>query len=491
MFELDRDACFRALQTRDPRFDGRFFVAVRTTGIYCRPICSARTPKPTNCSFYPSALAAQGAGFRPCLLCRPEISPDLASSRGTSNTVLRALDLLAEGALDGDENRLEAFAGRLGVGERQLRRLFVQHLGASPIAVAQTRRFLFAKQLIHDTRLPMTEVAMAAGYGSIRRFNSTFQMLYGRPPRELRRSHKEDLPAASHEGVTLRIGYSPPYHWDAILNFLAARAIPGIEVAEHASYRRTIQHEGVHGWLEVTHNPVPRQLIVHVRFPCVRALSDIVCRVRRVFDTGADMETIERHLAADPIFARLVAFRPGLRTPGGWDGFELGIRAILGQQVTLKAARLLAGKLSEKFGEPVNTGDPRLSRAFPTAERLAEADLASIGIPRSRAAALNSLASAAAADPRFFARAGSLEEAVTRFRALRGVGEWTAQYIALRALREPDAFPASDLVLLHSASREFGRPLGPKELLDLAEPWRPWRAYAAQHLWANYASFPN
>ncbi len=491
VFELDREACFRAMQTRDPRFDGRFFMGVRTTGIYCRPICPAKTPKPNNCSFYQSASAAQAAGFRPCLLCRPEIAPDLAASRGTSNTVIRALDLLAEGGLDGDGSCVETFASRLGIGERQLRRLFLQHLGASPVAVAQTRRFLFAKQLLHDTRLPMTEVAMAAGYGSIRRFNATFQKLYGRPPRELRRTQKEDLPATSHGAVTLRIGYSLPYDWDSILKFLAARAIPGVEVAEHASYRRTVQHEGLQGMLHVTQDPVRRQLIVHVQFPCVRALSDIVRRVRRVFDTGADIEIIGRHLAANPIFARLVALRPGLRTPGGWDGFELGVRAILGQQVTVQGARLLAGRLAAKFGEPVLTSHPQLSRAFPTAEKLAEADLATIGIPRSRAAALNSLATAAASDPGFFTRGGSLDEAVTRFRALPGVGEWTAQYIALRALREPDAFPASDLVLLHSASREFGRSLSPSELLRLAEPWRPWRAYAAQHLWSNYASLPN
>ena len=440
--------------------------------------------------YYPSAAAAQEAGFRPCLRCRPEVSPDLASWRGTSNTVLRGLDLIAEGALDGDENTVDALAARLGVGERQLRRLFMQHLGASPIAVAQTRRLLFAKQLLHDTRLPMSEIAMAAGFGSIRRFNATFDKLYQRPPRELRRTLKEDLPITAPDAVLLRIGYRPPYDWESLLSFFAARAITGVEVVEKSCYQRTIEYEGQCGLLRVSNHPARNQLIVSVRFACVRALSGIVRRVRRLFDTGADIEAISRHLSSDPFLAPLVARRPGLRTAGGWDGFEVAIRAILGQQITVKGARQLASRLAAAYGEPVGADvstDPRLSHTFPRAEKLAKADLTSLGIPRSRAAALSSLAVAAASDPGLFTRGQSLEEAVARLRALPGVGEWTAQYIALRALRETDAFPASDLRLLQGMAAEFGKRPEPSELLRRAEAWRPWRAYAAQHLWAGYA----
>ena len=487
--DLSREACHRIFQTRDPRYDGRIFVGVRTTGIYCRPICPARTPKLENCIYYLSAAAAQEAGFRPCLRCRPEVSPDLASWRGTSNTVLRGLDLIAEGALDGDENTVDGLATRLGVGERQLRRLFIQHLGASPVAVAQTRRLLFAKQLLHDTRLPMTEIALAAGFGSIRRFNATFHQLYQRPPRELRRTLKEDLPITAEDAVLLRIGYRPPYDWDSLLKFFAARAIDGVELVENSTYKRTVEYEGRCGVLQVTNHPARNQLIVSVRFACVRALSGIVRRVRRLFDTGADIEAISGHLSKDPFLAPLVARRPGLRTAGGWDGFEVAVRAILGQQITVTGARQLAGRLTAAFGKRIGTdisNDHRLSHIFPTAYEIANADLASFGIPRSRAVALSTLASAAVSDPHLFTRGQSMDEAVARFRALPGVGEWTAQYIALRALRETDAFPASDLGLLQGIASEFGRRPEPAELLRRAESWRPWRAYAAQHLWASY-----
>ncbi len=486
--DLSRDACHRIFQTRDSRYDGRIFVGVRTTGIYCRPICPARTPKIANCTYYQSAAAAHEAGFRPCLRCRPEVSPDLASWRGTSNTVLRGLDLIASGALDGEENTVDGLAARLGVGERQLRRLFMQHLGASPIAVAQTRRLLFAKQLLHDTRLPMAEVALAAGFGSIRRFNATFSRLYQRPPRELRRTLKEDLPITAQDAVLLRICYRPPYDWESLLSFFGARAIAGVELVEHSTYKRTVEYEGRCGVLQVTNLPAANQLMVSVRFACVRALSGIVRRVRRLFDTGADIEAISQHLSSDPFLAPLVARRPGLRTAGGWDGFEVAVRAILGQQIMVQGARQLAGRLTAAFGEPIspeNSGDARLSHIFPTAQRLASADLTLLGVPKARAAALSALASAAASDPRLFTSGQSLEEAVERLRALPGVGEWTAQYVAMRALRETDAFPASDLGLLQAIASEFGRRPGPVELLRRAEAWRPWRAYAAQHLWAS------
>jgi AraC family transcriptional regulator of adaptative response / DNA-3-methyladenine glycosylase II len=315
---LDREACYRAFQSHDARFDGRVFVGVTSTGIYCRPICPARTPKFANCRFFASAAAAQEAGFRPCLRCRPEIAPELAFWRGSSNTVSRALKLIAEGALDESEAGVEALAERLGVGGRQLRRLFSQHLGASPIAVAQTRRVLFAKQLIHDTRLPMTEVALSAGFGSVRRFNETFRKLFGRPPSALRR--KGGGPAhAAGDAVTLRLSYRPPYDWPGMLEALATRASRKTEHVENGVWHREIDLDGKRGHVSVAHLPERNAVTVTISFPEVRALPAIVARVKRVFDLGADIATIGSHLARDPRLAPLIAKRPGLRAPGDWD----------------------------------------------------------------------------------------------------------------------------------------------------------------------------
>ncbi|WP_225765344.1 AlkA N-terminal domain-containing protein [Inquilinus sp. Marseille-Q2685] len=488
METLDPEACYRALVTRDPRFDGRIFVGVTSTGIYCRPVCPARTAKFEHCRFYASAAAAQEAGFRPCLRCRPETAPDLASWRGTSNTVSRALALIADGGLDGEAG-VEALADRLGVGGRQLRRLFKQHLGATPVAVAQTRRVLFAKQMIQETRMPMAEVAMAAGFGSVRRFNETFHDLFRRPPSALRRRAWAGLPVDSVAagGVTLRLRYRPPYDWPAMLAYLRARAIEGVEQVAGEVYRRSVAEGEEIGTVEVRHEPARDNLAVLVRFPSVRALPGILARVRRVFDVGADIETIGAHLSQDPFLAPLVAQRPGLRAPGGWDGFELAVRAVLGQQVTVVAARQLAGRLVSICGAEVPEAarlNPALSRAFPSPQRVAAADLGALGMPGSRRATLTALAEAAIADPHLFRPFGTVEEAIARLRRIRGIGDWTAQYIALRALREPDAFPASDIGLLRGAADGAGGRPTPADLLQRAEPWRPWRAYAAQHLWA-------
>jgi len=483
----DREICYRAFQSRDPRFDGLLFVGVTSTGIYCRPICPARSPKFENCRFFSSAAAAQEAGFRPCLRCRPESAPDLASWRGSSNTVSRALALITDGALDGDREGVEALAARLGVSGRQLRRLFVQHLGASPIAVAQTRRVLFAKQLIHETRMPMVEVALAAGFGSVRRFNEVFRELFHRPPSRLRRKTSAG-PASLGGGVTLLLRYRPPYDWDSMLAYLQTRAIAGVEVVKNGRYLRTVEIGGFVGTVEVSHVPQRHSLSVRIRFPEVSFLPAIVSRVRRVFDLGADIETIGAHLSRDPLLAPLVARRPGLRAPGAWDGFELAVRAILGQQVSVAAARRLAGHLVALHGKPVGRNDsgcPGLSHVFPTAQRLARAELGGLGMPGARRAALKALAESVAADPSLFRPFGTIEEAIARLRSIRGVGEWTAQYIALRALRETDAFPASDVGLLRGAAIDGIRPT-PADLLHRAEPWRPWRAYAAQHLWAAH-----
>jgi AraC family transcriptional regulator of adaptative response / DNA-3-methyladenine glycosylase II len=486
----DREMCYRALQSRDARFDGLLFVGVTSTGIYCRPVCPARTAKFENTRFFASAAAAQQAGFRPCLRCRPETAPEMASWRGTSNTVSRALALINNGALDGDGRSVEALADRLGVGERHLRRLFLQHLGASPVAVAQTRRVLFAKQLIHETRMPMTEVAMASGFGSVRRFNETFRDLFDRPPSALRRKSARGLSSAA-AGVTLRLRYRPPYDWESMLSHLRARAIPGVEVVEGESYRRTFAMDGSVGSIEVRHLPERQSLEVTIRSRNVSSLPAIVTRVRRLFDIGADIETIDAHLALDPLLAPLVARRPGLRAPAGWDGFELAVRAILGQQVSVAAARRLAGQLVSLYGRPVPktfVHHPGLTHVFPSAKSLASADPVGVGMPSARKASLKALAEAAVADPNLFQPCRTMEEAIVRLRAIRGVGEWTAQYIALRALGEMDAFPASDIGLLRSASRMDGRRSSAASLLDRAESWRPWRAYAAQHLWAAEAA---
>jgi AraC family transcriptional regulator of adaptative response / DNA-3-methyladenine glycosylase II len=480
--DMNADACYRAFETRDARFDGRIFIGVKTTGIYCRPICPARTPKRENVRFFSSAAGAQAAGFRPCLRCRPETSPDSGAWRGSSSTVSRALSLIENGALD--EAGVDALAERLGVGERQLRRLFQRKLGASPIAVAQNRRIHLAKQLIHETNLPMTEVALASGFGSVRRFNETFQRLFRRPPASLRRSRAP----ADAEGaeVSLHLAYRPPYDWEGLLNFLKLRAIPGIERVEAGAYIRTIALNSEQGLIRV--EPADRnRLKVSVRFGRMSALPTIIARVRRVFDLAADPVAIGAHLAQDPVLAPLVAARPGLRVPGAWDGFELAVRAILGQQITVTAATALAGKLVRAYGQPLPEPLDGLTHTFPTPQTLAQADIAALGMPRSRGAALNALAAAVAADPAIFGPSRSLDAAVAQLKGLTGIGEWTAQYIAMRELREPDAFPAADIGLMRALADQTGRRPTPAELLARAERWRPWRAYAALHLWAGDA----
>ena len=485
MDALDREACYRALQTRDARFDGRFFTAVKTTGIYCRPICPARPPKLENCSFLPTAAACEAAGYRSCLRCRPEASPEHAVWRGASATVTRALALIADGALDGEGASAEALAERLGVGERHLRRLFLKHLGAAPQAVAQTRRVAFAKRLIETSALPLTEVAAASGFGSVRRFNDAFLKLYGRAPSAFRRERAK--PAAEDGGGTvLYLPYRAPYDWPAMLDFLRIRAVDGVEVVEADGWRRSFVHGEAAGSIHVRHAPERSSLRVSVRTSDPRALAVAATRVRRLFDLDADVAVITAHLSRDPLLAPLIAARPGLRAPGGWEPFELAVRAVLGQQVTLAAARTLACRLVERCGaplDPAQTGDVRLVRAFPTPAALAATDLSEMGMPASRARTLTALAEAARADPGLLEPRGDLDAAVARLKTVPGVGEWTAQYVALRALREPDAFPASDVGLLRAVAPGEPRPT-PEALITRAEPWRPWRAYAAQHLWA-------
>jgi AraC family transcriptional regulator, regulatory protein of adaptative response / DNA-3-methyladenine glycosylase II len=478
---LDPDVCYRALQTRDARFDGRFFTAVTSTGIYCRPICPARTPMRKHCRFVMSAAAAQQAGFRACLRCRPETAPQSPAWRGTAGTVSRAMARIAEGALDGPRASVERLADSLGVGERQLRRLFDQHIGASPLAVAQTRRVLFAKQLLHETRLPMASVAMAAGFGSIRRFNDTFLALYKRPPSQLRR---RSVTASSAAPLVLRLAYRPPFDWNALLAFFIPRVIRGVEEVRDGIYRRVVRVDDHVAFIAVSHLPARNALQAEIACDHVPALPIIASRLRRIFDLDADTEAIARHLSRDRTLAPTVRRQPGLRTPGGWDPFEIAVRAILGQQISVVAARGLAAKLVALSTRPLSLADGALTHAFPTAQQLAAADLSALGMPAARRAALISLAHAAVADPKIFEAANTLEESIARLRSIPGIGEWTAQYIALRGLHHPDALPASDIGILRNAELIFGKPLSPAQLLARSEQWRPWRGYAAQHLWS-------
>ena len=445
-----------ARRSRDARFDGRFFIAVTTTGIYCRPVCPAPSPKEENVRYYPSAAAAAEAGFRPCLRCRPETSPVW---NGTSGTVARALRLIDESALD--EAGVDELAARLGIGSRHLRRLFLEHLGATPVAVAQTRRIHFAKKLIDETALPFTEVALASGFGSVRRFNATFQKLYQRTPSDLRRLAGKT--AVNDPGdYRFRLRFRPPYDWERVLGFLRPRAIPGVEIVDEARYRRTISMDGMSGSLEANRNGDAIEL--RIQFPGSKALFRIVERVKRLFDLNADPAEISACLGQDPILAARVAARPGLRVPGAWDGFELAVRAVLGQQVTVKGATTLSGRVAAAYGVPVGDG-----YLFPTREAIAEADFKGLGLTSARAETLRQIA-----------QAGNFT--LDEFRGLRGIGEWTAQYYAMRALHEPDAFPSGDLALLKASGLSK-----PKELEQRAEAWRPWRAYAAMHLWQGEA----
>lgn len=480
----DDDAFYRALATRDSRFDGRVFVGVRTTGIYCRPVCPARTPRRENATFFPTAAAAQEAGFRPCLRCRPEASPDLAAWRGTSNTISRALTLIADGCLDGQT--VDALADRLGLGERQVRRLFRQHLGASPVAVAQTRRVLFARQLIAETDMKLADIALAAGFGSIRRFNMTFRTLYGQPPGALRHAPKL---GPDPSGITLLLPYAPPYDWTTLIAYLRGRAIPGVEHVDGAgAYHRSIALDGATGSISVAHAPVERGLRVTIRFPRVTALAGIVARIRRQFDLATDPEPVRQHLVTDPVLAPLVAARPGLRVPGAWDGFELAIRAVLGQQISVTAATNLAGHLAATYGTPARTAMPDgITHIFPTPCQLIAADPAILRMPSARAATIAALARTAANDPGLFDPGRRPEVTMATMRALPGIGDWTAQYVAMRALRAPDGFPASDLGLLRAMADADGNRPTANALFARAEAWRPWRAYAALHLWTSDA----
>lgn len=481
-----REACFRAMAAKDHRFDGLFFIAVRSTGIYCRPVCPAPAPKRQNITFYPNAAAATTAGYRPCLRCRPELSPE-AHAQVREDTVRRALAMIAEGALQ--DGSIAALAARVGLSARQLQRVFLAHTGATPHTVHATRRLLLAKQLLTETALPVTDVALAAGYNSLRRFNAAFKDGCGMPPGAIRR--RKSAAAAPGGTLTLRLGYRPPLDFPLLLAFLAKRAIPGIERVNADSYERVVGTADAPAWIRVSAIATRPELQLDIDGADPRAIPDIVRRVRRMFDLDADLQAVHAVFADDPMLRRAIALHPGLRVPCGWDGFELAVRAVLGQQISVAGATTLARRLVETWGSqraaagPMQaaTPHPGLDRAFPSPERLRDAPLESIGLPRTRAATLRALSAAVAEGRLSFAAGQTLDAFVERATALPGIGAWTAQYIAMRALALPDAFPAGDLVLQQRLAPPGIARLGERATEARSQTWRPWRAYAVLHLW--------
>jgi AraC family transcriptional regulator of adaptative response / DNA-3-methyladenine glycosylase II len=483
--EMDHDACYRVFLARDSRFDGRLFVGVRTTGIYCRPICPARTPKLANVSFYVSAAAAQQAGFRPCLRCRPELSPELGGCIGTSSLVLRALRLIESGSLD--EGDVGSLATRLRVTPRHLRRVFAEHLGASPKALIHGRRIHLAQQLICDTQMSMTDVAMASGFGSVRRFNETFKAMFGRPPAKLRKRRDGEEAGHSAKTITVRLPYSLPYDWAQLLSFLARHAVAGVEVIRGDAYIRSISLGETHGSIRIA----PRsgtELSATILFPKLKALPTIIDRIRRMLDLALDPHPINQHLSADPLLAPLIAARPGLRIAGYWQGFEAAARAMLEQTLPLEMAAQLAGELAARYGVPLTAEfaslDEGVMRTFPSPEAIVDADLTSLAMSDALAKSLRALAGTVVANPEWFNGRATVEEAVLGLRSTLGIDEVTAQNIAIHELRDSDAFPSTDVVLIQAAQGATGA-FSAASLLNHAERWRPWRAYAAAHLRAT------
>jgi AraC family transcriptional regulator, regulatory protein of adaptative response / DNA-3-methyladenine glycosylase II len=472
---LDLQTCSRARLSRDPRFDGKFFIAVLTSRVYCRPICPARTAMEKNVRYYASAAAAEEAGFRPCLRCRPECSPGTPAWLGTPSTVSRALRLIHESGLE--DGGVETLAERLGIGSRHLRRLFLQHLGASPSAVAQTRRLQFAKKLIDETTLPMNQIAVAAGFGTVRRFNAGVQKVYRRTPTQIRKLSRAAGQEEDH--YVFRLRYRPPYHWHGLLKYLDARATPGVESVQHGSYARTMCLNGQPGHFTVALDDSTPALKLTLRFADPCALFVIIERIRNMFDLNADWTAIVNGLSGDRELARSLRASPGLRVPGCWDPFELSVRAILGQQITVKGATMLAGRLAKKYGLTYS-GNNRLAHLFPTAKVLAGEHLDGIGLTRARAETIRRFSAAVRDGEIKFDGGQEAHHFIAQMRKVPGIGEWTAQYVAMRAMGEPDALPYGDRGLLRALNYEHA-----SELEGRAEAWRPWRAYAAMCLWSS------
>jgi AraC family transcriptional regulator of adaptative response / DNA-3-methyladenine glycosylase II len=479
----DDKALYSALAARDPRFDGVFYVGVTSTGIYCRPICTARTPKAANCRFFASAEAAEKAHFRPCLRCRPELAPGNAPVDDARRIAGLIAYRIEEGMLD-DGAGIEQIAARFGWSSRHIRRIVQKELGVSPIELVLTRRLLLAKQLLTETNLPISDVAFASGFASLRRFNDAFSTRYGMPPTRFRKATDGlTAPAALTDTLTLQLSYRPPFDWTGMLAFLGARALAGCESISDGAYLRTVQLGGHSGWIRVHHVPERRALMVELTRSLTPVLPALLGRLRNLFDLSARPDIIAAHLAQDVLLTDAVTRNPGLRVPGTFDGFELAVRAILGQQITVRAATTLAGRFSETFGGAIETPFEGLSRLCPTAERLAGTaleELASLGIIRSRARSIIAIAQAIASGRVRLEPGAEPDDAVERLVAIPGIGPWTAQYIAMRALRWPDAFPSQDVAL---RSRLGG--MTPRQAEQRSQPWRPWRSYALLHVWQS------
>ncbi|HWF59787.1 MAG TPA: AlkA N-terminal domain-containing protein [Nitrospira sp.] len=473
---LDSVTCYRALRARDARFDGRFFVAVLSTRIYCRPVCTVKPPKFENCRFYPSAAAAEVAGYRPCLRCRPELAPGNASVDATTRVAQAAASLIEDRALDSD--RLIGVASSLGITDRHLRRVFVAEFGVSPVEFAQTQRLLLAKRLLTDTSLPVTEVAFASGFGSLRRFNALFRERYRLQPGQLRRrANDKEMPVT--DALSFELSFRPPYDWPAMRTFLGARAVAGVEIFDGLCYRRTVRvaSEGKDhlGWVEIGLSPKKPALHVVVSSSLARVLPPLLGRIKALMDLSCNPAEVAS------VLGELAQRRPGMRVPGAFDGFEVAVRAIVGQQVTVVAARTIAGRLAVAIGDPIQTPFETLTTVFPSAARVAGVTvglIAGLGMPAARARTVIALARAVADGDLILTPHADLDATLERLRRLPGVGEWTAQYIAMRALAWPDAFPHTDLGVMKVLKEKSAR-----RVLEAGEAWRPWRAYAVMQLW--------
>jgi AraC family transcriptional regulator, regulatory protein of adaptative response / DNA-3-methyladenine glycosylase II len=482
--DQDHRRLYNALTARDARFDGIFFVGVTSTGIYCRPICPVKTPKAANCRFFDTPQEAEQAGFRPCLRCRPELAPGNAPVDDAQRIAQLIVQRLEEGQLD-DEAGLETIADQFELSSRQIRRIVQKELGVPPIQLLLTRRLLLAKQLLTDTTWPISEVAFASGFSSLRRFNDAFNKRYGMPPTRLRRKATTDSPAAiaDRHTSTLQLAYRPPYDWKGVLAFLAARALKGVEHVTETSYARTVRLGEATGWIRVTQSTKKHALLVEFTHSLTPALPALLSRVRALFDLNARPDVIAKRLGRDTRLAAAVKANPGLRVPGAFNGFEMGLRAILGQQVTVKAATVMAGRFVEVFGEPIVTPLPELNRLTPSPARLARVsatDIARHRIVAARARSIIALAKAQGSDDLCLDGGAhhNPDDSIRRLAELPGIGPWTAHYIAMRALRWPDAFPKEDI-----AVRKNLGGVTATEAEALSQPWRPWRSYAVMHVW--------
>ena len=469
---LDADTCFRAVAARDARFDGLFFIGVRSTGIYCRPICPAPSALRRNCAIYVSAAAAERDRLRPCLRCRPELAPGCARIDSAPRLAADAVSCIEDGALT--DMNVPQLAARLGVSERHLRRAVRAEFGVSPVELGQTHRLLTAKRLITDTSLPLADVAFASGFASLRRFNALFAARYRLAPGELRRARAG---AAGQQTLTCDLAYRPPLDWESLAGWLKNRATTGVEAVDGSTYTRTLRAGPHTGWLAVEHLPERCLIRVHLSASLAPALVAITAQIKRVFDLGANPAAISERLG------ELAAPHPGLRMPGAFDGFETALRAILGQQVSVQAASTLMSRATAVFGAAIETGRAGLQRLAPQADALAAAtleDLQALGITSARAHCIQGLARAAAAGEIDLTPGGDIERKIASLMRLPGIGEWTANYIAMRVYGWPDAFPHTDLGIYKALGTRK-----PAEVLRAAEAWRPWRAYAAMHLWKS------